>query len=172
MEMTAQIRIEVPAAQAWDVVGTRFGDVAAWAAPITASSLDRTTAAAGAVRTCHVSGFGPLGDMVVHERLLAFDDATRSLTYDAVDGLPGFVRRATNRWTVEPDGANACVVRTRATLDLAWWMRPAGPFMAARLRREGVAVLEELAHHLQTGRPHPRKATSAGKSAAAPTVER
>ena len=182
MEMTAQVRIEVPAARAWEVVGTRFGDIAAWVAPITASSLDRAVAAAGAIRTCQVSGLGPLGDMVVRERLLAFDDAGRSLMYDAVDGMPRFVRRATNRWTVEPDGASACVVRTRAVLDLVWWMRPAAPFMAARLRREGVAVLDELAHHLRTGRPHPRKAVSSAAARTAtgtatgtagpPTVER
>ena len=30
------------------------------------------------------------GDMVVRERLVAFDDDARSLTYDAVDGMPGF----------------------------------------------------------------------------------
>lgn len=174
MEMTAQIRVEVSAAQAWDVVGARFGEVAAWAAPITASSLDRTSATAGAVRTCHVTGFGPMRDMVARERLLSFDDTGRSLLYQAVDGMPRFVRRATNRWTVEPDGEHACVVRTRATLDVAWWLRPAAPFTAPRLRRDGAAVLEELAHLLVTGRPHPRRVAASGTGPVgpvAPTVE-
>ncbi|WP_088288212.1 SRPBCC family protein [Kineosporia sp. A_224] len=170
MQMTAEIRIRVPADKAWQLVGTRFGEIASWAAPIVTSSLDHHVAAVGAVRTCHVQGFGPMGDMVVRERLLAFDDAARSLTYDAVDGMPGFIRRATNRWTVTADGAQGCVARSDVTMRLAWWLRPFAPVMAARLRKEAHGVLEELAHVLATGRPHARKVTSS--TAASPTVER
>ncbi|MBI4940030.1 MAG: SRPBCC family protein [Actinobacteria bacterium] len=170
MKMTAEIRIPAPADEAWQLVGTRFGDIASWAAPIVASSLDRDAAAAGAVRTCHVQGFGPMGDMVVRERLVAFDDARRSLTYDAVDGMPSFVRRATNRWTVTADGAQGCVVRSDVTMRLAWWLRPMAPLVAGRLRTEARGVLEELGHVLGTGRPHPRKVASSGVGS--PTVER
>jgi len=101
-----------------------------------------------------------MGDMVVRERLLAFDDAGRSLTYDAVEGMPSFIRHATNRWTVTEDGGQGCVVRSDVTMGLAWWMRPVAPLMAARLRRQARGFLEELAHVLATGRPHPRKAAS------------
>jgi hypothetical protein len=172
MELTAEIRVNAPADGAWHLVGTAFGDIARWAAPITASTLDRDAAGEGAVRTCHVTGFGPMGDMVVRERLLAFDGAARSLTYDAVEGMPRFVRRATNTWTVEADGTRACVVRTRATVRLVWWMRLLAPLMAARLRREATAVLEELAHMLETGLRHPRKVMASVPPSTAPTVER
>lgn len=170
--MALEIRIRVGADEAWALIGTRFGQIAEWASPITASRLDRGGAAAGVIRTCQVSGFGPMGDMVVRERLIAFDPAARSLTYDAVAGMPGFVKHAANRWTVEPDGVDGCLVRSRATLGLTWWMRPLGPLMSWRLRREARRVLEELAHRLETGRPHPRKLASAAEHAGAPTVER
>jgi len=127
MEMAAEVRIRVGADEAWALIGTRFGQIAEWASSITASRLDRGAAAAGVIRTCHVSGFGPMGDMVVRERLITFDQAAQSLTYDAVAGMPGFVKHAANRWTVEPDGAGACLVRSRATLRLTWWMRPSVP---------------------------------------------
>jgi len=86
MQLTAEIRIAVGADEAWQVVGTGFGEIARWAAPIVASSLDPDTVGAGAVRTCHVQGFGPMGAMVVRERLLAFDEAARSLTYEPSRG--------------------------------------------------------------------------------------
>ena len=170
MQMTAEIRVRVPAADAWDLIGTRFGDIAAWASPITASSLDVPTAGAEAVRTCRVSGFGAIGEMVLQERLLAFDPAARSFTYHALSGLPSFIRGATNRWTVRGDGPGACFVRTQATLRLAWWLRPMGPLIALRLRRDGALVLEELAHRLETGRPHPRTATRPWSSSSSPGV--
>lgn len=170
MEMAAEIRIRVGADDAWALIGTRFGQIAEWASPITVSRLDRGAAALGVIRTCQVSGFGPMGEMVVRERLIAFDKAARSLTYDAVAGMPEFVKHAANRWTVEPDGAGACLVRSRATLRLTWWMRPLGPLMSWRLRREARGVLEELACRLETGRPHPRKIVSSAGHTGAPTV--
>lgn len=176
MQLSAEIRIRVPADLAWDLVGTRFGSIATWAGPISASSLDTPTTGVGSVRTCHVAGFGPMRRMVLRERLLEFDAAGRTLTYEALSGMPSFVRGATNRWSVHPDegeagpdGPGACVVRTRATLRLAWWLRPLGPVLAARLRREATGVLEQLAHHLETGRPHLRPAAAGPEPGAAPS---
>jgi len=156
--------VAVPAEQAWALVGERFGDIGTWAAPITRSSLDAAPGP-GAVRTCHVRGFGPLPDGVVHERLLIFDAAGRSLLYDA-DGLPRFIARAVNRWSVTARGEGACTVRADATLTLRGPMRLLGWVVRARLRESATAVLDELRHHLETGTPHPRKlAAAAGPGA-------
>src|SRR5664280_7759 len=71
----------------------------------------------------------------------------------ALDGMPAFVRRATNRWTVEPDVVDACVVRTGATPTLAWWMRPLGPLIARRLRTGAVrAGCRSSTSHTRPGR--------------------
>jgi hypothetical protein len=156
MEMTAKVRVQVSADRAWQTLGTRFGDIAQWASPIKMSSLDVAAPRAGAVRTCHVGGFGPLGRMVVQERLLQYDDGARQLTYDALAGLPAFIQRATSRWSVTDDGPKACLVECRAALSLAWWIWPLAPLMVARLRRDATGVLEELTHTLETGHPHPR----------------
>jgi len=44
MQLTADMQIAVSADEAWQVVGTGFGEIARWAAPIVASSLDRERA--------------------------------------------------------------------------------------------------------------------------------
>jgi len=139
-----------------------------WAAPITRSTLDAAPGP-GAVRTCHVRGFGPVPAGVVHERLLTFDVAGRSLSYEA-DGLPGFIARAVNRWSVTAQGEGACTVRAQATLTLRGPMRPLGWLVRSRLRASATAVLDELRHHLETGTPHPRKlAAAAGPGAGSAT---
>jgi hypothetical protein len=99
MKMRAEVMVQVPAGQAWALVGEAFGEIAAWAAPISASSLD-TPAAPGSVRTCRIRGFGPVAPGVVRERLTRFDPAQRSLSYEAVDGLAWFIIRAVNRCSV------------------------------------------------------------------------
>ena len=169
MQMRAEIMVGVPADQAWALVGERFGDIGTWAAPITRSSLDAATGP-GAVRTCHVRGFGPAPAGVVHERLITFDAAGRSLSYEA-DGLPRFIAGAVNRWSVTAQGEGACTVRAHATLTLRGPMRLLGWLVRSRLRASATAVLDELRHYLETGTPHPRKlaAATAGPGAGSAT---
>jgi len=72
MEMRAEVTVQVPASEAWALVGEQFGRIDTWASPIMASFLDRPPRQ-GAVRTCHVRGFGPLPLGVIRERLLSYD---------------------------------------------------------------------------------------------------
>jgi Polyketide cyclase / dehydrase and lipid transport len=176
MDLLMQHEMGVPADRAWDVVGRHFADIAGWAAPILGSSLDAPAPAVGATRTCHILGVGPFPAGVVREQLLHYDDAARSLHYQAVDGMPGFVTRAVNRWTVVPLAADRCAVRVHATLTLSRPVRWLAPVLRIRMRGESRAVLTDLEHVLLTGRPHPRKeparapGTGPGEGAAAPTV--
>jgi hypothetical protein len=98
MKMRAEIVISAPAGDTWRVVGERFGEISEWASPITGSAMDGPPAA-GQVRTCHVAGFGPVPPAVISERLLHVDPQARSLSYEAVSGMPGFIRRAVSRWS-------------------------------------------------------------------------
>jgi len=159
MEVQAEITVQVPADQAWALVGTQFGQVAAWASPITASSLDGPPQS-GAVRVCHIRGFGPVPPGVIRERLLSYDPAARSLSYQA-DGLPWYITCAVSRWQVRPADGGASAVSIRATMTLQPLLRPFSPAVRWRMRRDSAAVLDELAHRLRTGLPHPRKVAAA-----------
>lgn len=160
MELRTEILINAPAEAAWAVVGEGFGRIGEWAVPITASSLDGDVVM-GTTRTCQIAGFGPFSAGEVKERLVDFDRAAMCLTYQSTAGLPGFVRSAVNRWSVQPATDSTCVVRTHATLEIRGPMRLLGVPLARKLESEAALVLDQLRHQVEQGRPHPRKRSAA-----------
>src|SRR5262245_23147190 len=100
MKLELHVEIDAPAAAAWAVLGERFGDLGAWAAPIASSSLDGELGV-GAIRTCQIATFGPLALGTVRERLIAFDPGRMTLAYESVDGLPAFLTSAVNYLSIQ-----------------------------------------------------------------------
>ena len=93
----------------------------------------------------------------VTETLVAYNDANRSLTYEAA-GMPSFVTTARNTWTVTPLDNDTCVVTLDAQFDtrgilgtLARWV------MLAQLGRTSQHLGDDLRHFVENGRPSPRK---------------
>jgi hypothetical protein len=156
MDIREEVVINAPAPAAWAVLGERFGHIADWAAPITASSIE-SEPGVGAVRTCHIAGFGPVKPGVIKERLVAFDPETMSFAYDAVEGMPDYVTRAVNRWFVYPRGNSSCVVRAHATLELRGAIRALSFLLKLRMQTDGARVLDDLRYHVENSKPHPRK---------------
>lgn len=154
--MIREISVPAPAAAAWEVVGTQFGDIGAWATAITRSSLDRQLGQ-GATRTCHIPRFGPVAPGQIRERLVEFDPERMALSYEVVEGMPAIFKSARNRWTVEPRGPNACTVRTHATMQLRFPMNLLGPFLRRQLLAASASLPEELVHRIVHGEAHPRK---------------
>jgi len=159
MELHAHLDIAAPAAAVWHLIGERFGDIGQWAVPITSSSLDGVPAV-GAVRQCHVAGFGPVPPGVIHEKLTVFEPASMRFEYAAVRGMPAIIKRATNRWQVVPAGPQACVVRIHATMALRGLAALTAPLMKWRMINDSKLVLEELKHRAEHGQPHPRKSAA------------
>lgn len=156
MELHKEIIVNAPAAAAWAILGEQFGRIAEWAAPITDSSLEGEPRV-GAVRTCRIARFGPVAPGAIRERLLAFDPQARTLAYEAVAGMPRFIARAANRWSVHARDEQSCIVRTQATLTLRGPAVLLGVFLKWKMQADGERVLEELRHRIEYGRPHPRK---------------
>lgn len=147
-DIRGEVIIERPAHEVWRVIGERFGDIGEWATAIRASRMvDEET------RHCDtVVG-------VVKEQLQVLDHERRTLAYEATEGLPFFMRRAINRWSVESLDANRCKVHMHSSIEfvpilgVVFW-----PLFSMRLGTDGGGLFEELAHFVETGRPHPRKA--------------
>jgi len=156
MELYKEIVVNAPAATAWAILGEQFGQIAAWAAPITASSLEGEPRI-GAVRTCHIARFGPVAPGAIKERLIAFDAQAKSFAYEAVEGMPGFIGRAVNRWSVHARDEKSCIVRTHATLTLRGPAALLGILLKWKMQVDGGRVIEELQHFIERGQPHPRK---------------
>jgi hypothetical protein len=168
MQMRAELQIDALPDAAWAVLGDQFGQVGEWACPIIESSIDGHPGV-GVVRTCRIAGFGPVGPGVIAERLTVFDPDGRRLEYEAARGVPSFIARAVNRWSVHPGPGQGCVVGVHATLALRPWARALGPLLRWRMRGESRQVLKELAYRVETGRPHPRKAASLAARSSQPS---
>jgi len=128
MEMVREIEVDADATDAWDVLGRGFADIGDWATAIESSCIDGPLEP-GSVRTCAVAGFGPVSAGEIKEKLPLFDPDAMAFTYVATAGLPPFMRSATNRWTISARAVGGSVIRTHATLQLAWWARPFGPLL-------------------------------------------
>jgi len=89
----------------WGTLDAGFLDIAAWAGGVRSSVANPATPAglhgsAYGGRICDVEGVGE-----TDERLVAFDAEARTLTYSVqAEGLPFFVERLQNTWTLRDDG--------------------------------------------------------------------
>ncbi|MEO0324291.1 MAG: SRPBCC family protein [Myxococcota bacterium] len=164
MEIERRITIDVPAERAWSVVGDRFHDVGTWASMIDASeALAGTSGPAGQAHRACVTRQG-----TIQEKLVRFDADNRTLAYEVLSGLPGFVRKGGNTWWVSRAGAGRSEVRFRMVFELS---PVAGFFMGWMMKRQmsrmADDVADDLKRFLETGEVSPRKAASAERFALA-----
>jgi hypothetical protein len=155
--------ITAPASAVWQVIGPGYASIGDWATAIPASTAlpHQPPQAPGLLETAPVGGrvcrTGLAIAPEVTETLIAYDDANRSLTYEAA-GIPRFVTTARNTWTVTPLDSDTCVVTLDAQFDtrgiigtLARWA------MLAQLARTGRHLGDDLRHVVEHGTPSPRK---------------
>lgn len=167
MEIDITLDVDASASRVWELVGHQFMHVGEWAAPISHSCpIGDSRPAPGVERECHTVGMGPVAAGKVRERLTAFDTNSRTLSYEAAAGMPGFVASAVNRWNVSELGPDRSQVRMHATFTLRGIMRLFAPLMRWQMRREGRLVLQDLKHFVEHGTPHPRKAAAIAARAA------
>jgi hypothetical protein len=159
MELQAEVRINAPARVVWTMLGPGFGKICEWAAPIVASFLEGELGA-GAVRVCHTARFGPVAGGVIKERLLAFDPQTMSFTYESIAGMPKFIERASNRWSIHAVDGGRCIVRAHATVKLRGPLVLLSFLLKRSFQVASARVLDELRHRIEWGEAHPRKTKS------------
>jgi hypothetical protein len=159
MRIQESITIASSASQAWAILGEQFGDIGQWATPIQFSTLEGNPQV-GAIRHCHIAAFGPVPAGIIKERLLEYNPKEMYLIYDAIEGMPKFIAKAQNHWSVKALNEQNCQVTTKSTLKIHGWMRAFEFLLAKRFRKGGVAVLEELKYRIEKDIPHPRKVHS------------
>lgn len=99
-ELKKEIVINVSATELWELVGPGFVDVYKWSSNVDHASGTGESEFEGAVcseRFCdvNVKGFNKIS-----EKLVDYDQVKMTLAYAVLDGMPGFVTKAENRWTV------------------------------------------------------------------------
>jgi hypothetical protein len=156
--LSAQIIVEAPADAVWEVVGRRFDRIGEWATAIPGSlALPPSPSSPPAPVAGRVCATGVPFVPSVTEMLVAYDEAGRTLTYEAA-GLPAFVTAARSTWTVTPLAPR----RSRVTIEARIETR--GPLgllgrvaMLAQAELGGRRLARDLRHYVEHGAPSPRK---------------
>lgn len=171
-QLSTHLIVAAPAHAVWEVIGPRFAQIGDWATAIPASAAlpaptgpaaqtaTRPPAAAtlaGAPVTGRVCQTGVRLVPQVTETLVAYDEASRTLTYEA-SGMPAFVTTARNTWTVTPLGERRTQISLQARFDTRGLLGLLGRWaILAQVGRTSRYLASDLRHYVETGTPSPRK---------------
>lgn len=159
MHITRQATINAPAEDVWTVVAHEFDRIGLWATAVPASreATDPASPVGCPVggRTCRTAmGMFP----EVQERIVAYDEAGRTLTYEPVRGMPGFVASARSTWRVVAIDDRRSRVSFAATVTTSGITgQLLGLAIRVQMGRAGARVLNDLRHYVEHGQPSPRK---------------
>jgi hypothetical protein len=151
VELTQTVVIDAPAEAVWRVVAGGFDRIGEWATAIPTSAACPVPAPATDApvpgRVCR-TGVAMVPE--VTETIVAFNDAARTLTYEASAGMPSFVTLARNRWLVTAEGERRCRVMFAAQVrvhgPLGWLARW---WLLARVGRTGRFLLDDLKYYVE-----------------------
>lgn len=173
-KLSTELIVEAPADSVWEVVGRRFHRIGDWATAIRASTAipalagpPTTMPAAAQPSNAPVDFAAPVAGRVcevglpllprVEERLIAYDEARRTLTYEA-RGMPAFVTSARNTWKVVPLDPQRTRVEIEAQFDTHGVLGRLGRWVIlAQVGRTTRHLADDLRHYVQQGTPSPRK---------------
>lgn len=156
--LRAEVSIDAPAAAVWEVVAHQFDRVGEWATAIPSSTPAHTvtqgTGVPVAGRICR-TGMALVPE--VTERIVAYDEARRTLTYQG-EGLPRVLGIPRNQWRVETVVDRRTRVSLEATLPVRGVVgRLMYLLLRRRLARAGAQLLDDLKHYVEQGHPSPDK---------------
>jgi Polyketide cyclase / dehydrase and lipid transport len=154
----AAVTIEAPADEVWEVVAHQFHRVGDWATAIpTSTAITGVTARVDAPVIGRVCTTGVQMVPEVEERIVAYDEANRTLSYEG-HGMPEFIKTARNRWHVQPLDDRRSRVSLVATLEHRGILGQfVYVFLRLQLTRVGPQFLSDLKYYIEHGAPSPRK---------------
>ena len=101
-----EILINVSADELWEMVGPGFVEVYKWSSNVDHAEGSGQPEFSGAVCSERVCNVNVKGFSKISERLTKYDEQSMNLAYQVEDGMPKFVTKAVNDWTVVPVGKN------------------------------------------------------------------
>lgn len=143
--------ITTPPEVVWAELNESFADISLWAGGVTSSKANPATptglnGSSYGGRICDIEGVG-----LTDERIVAFDDSKRTLTYSVhADGLPFFVTGLENTWTVRSDGGTGSEVIVEMAAFTKGLMGKVGSVPLGRmLGKAAVGLPHDLKVHLE-----------------------
>lgn len=157
-----EIIIKAPIEKVWDISYNKFSEVDRWltAVPKSTGTNPKMAEDTNCERQCtpNVKGFGK-----TQEALEFVDEKKKTLRYRILKGTPGFVKSATNTWTLsEIAGGTKIQMNTEMEVKglLGFLM---GGVLKGQMPKVLDEALEDLKHYAEHDQPHPRKLKAAEK---------
>ena len=95
----------------------------------------------------------------IKEKLVQYDTKKHELTYEVYDGFPGFVKLASNHWTVKNLSPTTSQVEMNVTMKMKPFMGSLmGGVMNKKINRLLPTVLNDLKVYVETGEVSESKA--------------
>ncbi len=99
-DISREITIGVSAEELWKMVGPGFIEVYKWSSNVDHAEGQGQSEFEGAVCSERFCDVNVKGFSKISEKLTKYDEGKMNLAYEVTDGMPGFVTRAVNDWTV------------------------------------------------------------------------
>ncbi|MEO1011316.1 MAG: SRPBCC family protein [Bacteroidota bacterium] len=140
-DIQKEINIDAPAEKLWEMVGPGFVEVYQWSSNVDFAKGQGNSPFPGAVcdeRFCelNVNGFSNIS-----EKLTSYNEEKMSLGYVVNKGMPAFIHKAANEWSVVPVGHHRSKLVMKATFELTGIM---GLLMKGIMQRKMGKTLETV----------------------------
>ena len=161
MTVTHKLSVKASADHAWSVIGDDFVAVDKWMEAIGRAEAIPGPALPGAPargRNSHLRG--KFAHMYQAEVITAFDPTARSIdTEVTINGLGRFVPLKGYNATISitETGPDTCTLTYSGEAITKWFGKPMKNALTNSMKAGYLRGLEELAHYIETGEPHPRK---------------
>lgn len=152
-EVQKEITINISADQLWEMVGPGFIDVYKWSSNVDHATGGGEAEFEGAVCSERFCDVNVKGFSKISEKLIKYNESDMSLAYEVVDGMPGFVTRAMNDWTVVPINENSSKLIMKAEFGSKGLMGSLmNGMMEKKMNRTLETVLNDAKTYAETGK--------------------
>lgn len=166
VKMSKPVTINVSSDTLWEIIGPGFSEAGKWSTAVDHSVGHGEGKFDGAVcdtRSCDLSAKGFTS---VNEKITEYDASNKTMAFDVVEGMPGFVTLMNNR-TVVTDLGNE---RSKAELQITMHMKPFMGWLMGGLLKKNLnnlldSALDDLKVYAETGAPSDRKKARMAKLA-------
>lgn len=134
------------------MVGPGFIEVFKWSSNVDYATGRGQSEFEGAVHNERYCDVNVKGFNKISETLTKYDETTMNLAYAVNEGMPGFVTKAVNDWTVVPVGENQCKLVMKAEFGSKGLMGALMNGMMKKKMNETLAtVLNDAKVYAETG---------------------
>ena len=158
VKMSKSLVVNVSANELWQIIGPGFTEAGIWSTAVDHSvghGEGKFDGASCDTRSCDLSA---KGFSSVNERITEYDANNRTMAFDVIEGMPGFVTYMNNRTVITDLGQG----RSKAELQITMQMKPfMGSLLGGMLKKNLSnlidSALDDLKVYAETGKPSARK---------------